>query len=74
MYTAKHQLPLPKASLVAQMVKNLPALWETWIRSLGWGDPLEEGMATHSSIIARRILKDRGARRAIVYGVAKSQT
>ena len=56
------------------MVKNLPALWETWIRSLGWGDPLEEGMATHSSIIARRILKDSGARRAIVYGVAKSQT
>ena len=43
------------ASLVAQVVKNLPALWETWVRSLGWKDPLEEGMATHSSILARRI-------------------
>ena len=39
------------ASLVAQMVKNLPAMWETWVRSLGWEDPLE-GMATHSSILA----------------------
>ena len=37
------------------MVKNLPALWETWVRSLGWEDPLEEGMATHSSILAWRI-------------------
>ena len=49
------------ASLVAQMVKNLPAIQETWIRSLGWEDPLEEGMATHSSILAWRIPKDRGA-------------
>ena len=39
------------ASLVAQMVKNPPATWETWVRSLGWQDPLEEGMATHSSIL-----------------------
>ena len=39
-------------SLVAQMVKNLPAMRETWVRSLGWKDPLEEGMATHSSILA----------------------
>jgi len=39
------------ASLVAQAVKNLPAMWETWIRSLGWKDPLEEGMVTHSSIL-----------------------
>ena len=37
------------ASLVAQLVKNLPAMWETWIRSLGWEDPLEKGKATHSS-------------------------
>ena len=37
------------------MVKNLPAIWETWIRSLGWEDPLEEGVATHSSILAWRI-------------------
>ena len=43
------------ASLVAQLVKNLPAMWETWVRSLGWEDPLEEGMATDSSILAWRI-------------------
>ena len=42
------------ASLVAQTVKNLPAMWETWVRFLGWEDPLEEGMATHSSILAYR--------------------
>ena len=40
------------ASLIAQMVKNPPAMWETWVRSLGWEDPPEEGMATHSSILA----------------------
>ena len=43
------------ASLVAQLVKNLPAMWEIWIQFLGWGDPLEESMATHSSILAWRI-------------------
>ena len=43
------------ASLVAQTVKNLPAMWETWVRSLGWEDPLEKGMATHSSILAWKI-------------------
>ena len=42
--------------LVAQMGKNPPAMWETWVRSLGWEEPLEEGMATHSSILAWRIL------------------
>ena len=42
-------------SLVAQLVKNLPAMWETWISSLGWEDPLKMGMATHSSILAWRI-------------------
>jgi len=42
--------------LVAQLVKNLPAMQETWVRSLGWEDPLEEGLATHSSILAWRIL------------------
>ena len=42
----------PRASLVAQMVKNLPAMQETWVLSLGWKDPLEEGMATHPSILA----------------------
>ena len=40
------------ASLVAQPVKNLPAMWEIWVQSLGWKDPLEEGRATHSSILA----------------------
>ena len=49
------------ASLVAQMVKNLPAKRETWVQSLGWEDPLEKGMATHSSILTWRILMDRGA-------------
>ena len=43
------------ASLVAQLVKNLPTMWETWVRSLSWEDPLEKGMATHSSILAWRI-------------------
>ena len=43
------------ASLAAQMVKNLPALQKTWVRSLDWEDPLEEGMTTHSSILAWRI-------------------
>ena len=62
------------ASLVAQMVKNLPAMWETWAQSLGWEDSLEEGMATHSNILAWRIPMDKGAWRAIVLGVAKSQT
>ena len=49
------------ASLVAQMVQNPSAMWETWVLSLGWEDPLEEGMATHSSILAWRIPMDRGA-------------
>ena len=40
------------ASLVAQLVKNLPAMRETWVQSLGWEDPLEKGKATHSSILA----------------------
>ena len=41
------------------MVKNLPAIWETWVRSLRWKDPVEEGMATHSSILAWRVPMDR---------------
>jgi len=44
-----------RASLVAHLVKNLPVMWETWVQSLGWEDPLEKGMATHSSILACRI-------------------
>jgi len=43
------------ASLVTQLVKNPPAVCETWVRSLGWEDPLEKGAATHSSILAWRI-------------------
>ena len=62
------------ASLVAQGGKNLPAVWETWVWSLGWEDPLEEGMAAHSSILAWTIPMDRGIWRAPVHGVAKSQT
>ena len=61
-------------SLVAQLVKNLTAMWETWVLSLGWEDPLEESMATHSSILSWRIPMDRGAWWATVHGVAKSQT
>ena len=61
-----------RASLVVQMVKNPLAMWETWVRSLGWEDPLEEGMATQSSILARRI--PRGAWQATVHGVAESDT
>ena len=58
--------------LVAQKVKNLPAMQETWIRSLCWEDALEEGMATHSSILTWRIFMDRGAWWATVHGVTKS--
>ena len=53
------------------MVKNLPAMQETWVRSLEWEDPLEKGMPTHSSILAWRISRHRGAWRATVYGVAR---
>ena len=56
------------------MVKNLLAVWETWVPSLGWEDSLEAGMATYSSILAWRIPMDRGAWRATAHGVAKSQT
>ena len=62
------------ASLVDQLVKNLPVMKDTWVRSLGWEDPLEEGMAIHSSILAWRIPMDRGAWWDTVHGVSKSQT
>ena len=62
------------ASLVVQMVKKLPAMGETWVQSLGWEDTLEEGMATHSSILAWRIPMDRGTWRATVHGVTKGGT
>ena len=63
-----------RASLVAQIVKNLPSMLENWVQSLSWEDPLEEGIATHYSILAWRIPMNRGAWWAIVHGVAKSQT
>ena len=57
-----------RASLVAQLVKNPPEMWETWVPSLGWEDPLENGKPTHSSILVWRIPW------TVVHGVAKSQT
>ena len=54
-YTDDITLMAEKASLVAQMVKRLPAMWETWVQSLGWEDPLEKEMATHSSTLAWKI-------------------
>ena len=62
------------ASVVAQMLKHPLALQETWVPSLGWEDSLEEGMATHSSILAWRIPMGRGAWLATVHEVSKSQT
>ena len=59
---------------MVQMVKNLPAMQETWVRSLDWEDPLEEVMATHSSILAWRIPMDRRAWWATVHEVAESWT
>ena len=59
---------LEKSSLVAQLVKNPPAVWETRVRSLGLDDPLKKGMATHSSILVRRIPW------SIVHGVAELDT
>ena len=56
------------ASFVAQLIKNPPAMQETWVLSLGWENPLEKGKATHSSILAWRIPW------TTVHGVAKSQT
>jgi len=53
------------------MVKNPPAIRETWVQSLGWEDPLEEGMATHSSILAWRNPMDKGSQRATVHGVER---
>ena len=60
-----------RASLVAQMVKNPPAMRETWVQFLGWEDPLEEGMTIHSSILAWRIPMDRGTSWATVHGDCK---
>ena len=56
---------------MAQLVKNPPAKRETWVQSLGWEDPLEKGMANHSSIPAWRTPIDREAWQAAVYGVTE---
>ena len=56
------------------MVKNPPAMEENWVQSLGWEDPLEEGMVTHSSILGWRIPMDRGAWQTAVHGVAELDT
>ena len=61
-------------SLVAQMVKNPLVMWETWVPSLGWKDPLKKGMTTHSSILALRSPMARGVWQATVHGVAKNWT
>ena len=64
----------PVIEMLAQIVKNLPTMWKTWVQSLGWEDLPEKGMATHSSIFAWRIPIDRGASRATVLGLTNSQT
>ena len=63
------------ASLVAQMVKNLPAMQETWVRCLGGEDPLEKGMATHSSVLARRIpwTEEPGGVRRVLEGIGEDR-
>ena len=69
-----HPLQCSWASLVTRLVKNPPAMRETWVQSLSWEDPLKEGLAAHSSVLAWRIPMDRGAWWAIVHGIAKSRT
>ena len=59
-------------SLAAQTAKNPPAMWEAWVWSLGWEDPLEESMVTHSTILARRIPMDRGAWQSTPWGHKES--
>ena len=56
------------------MLKNLPVMQEAWVQSLGWKDPLEDGMATDSNILTWRITMGRGAWWVTVYRVTKSQT
>ena len=61
-----------RGSLVIHIVENLPAMWESWVRSLGWEDPLELETATHSSILALKIPWTEGPGGATIHGVAKS--
>ena len=69
-----HLAPITWASLVAQMVKSLPAVRETWVQSLGWEDPLEKAMATQSNILALKITWMEEPGRLQSMGVTKSQT
>ena len=59
---------------MAQLVKSLPEMQATWVQTLGWEDPMEESMATDSSILSWRVLMNVGARQAAVCGVTESQT
>ena len=56
---------------MAQLVKNLPVMWESWVQSLGWEDPLERGLAIHSSILAWRIIQSLDC---IIHGIIQSHT
>ena len=71
-----YPLQYSRASLAAQLVKNLPVMQKTWVRPLGWEDPLEEGMATHSSILAWRIpmTEELAVPWGAAHGTAKCQT
>ena len=66
-----YSLQYSRAPLVAQMVKNLPAMWETWVGSLGWGGPLEEGMENPLQYSGLENPMDRGAWGATVHGVQR---
>ena len=66
-------LAVSRASFVAQMVKNPPAMKETWIQLLGWEDTLEKDMETHFSILTWRIAMDRGVWLATIHWVANSR-
>ena len=59
---------------MAQMIKNLPSMWETWVRPLGWEDPLEEEMATYSSVLAWRIPRTQEPGRLQSMGCKESDT
>ena len=67
-----YQLQYSWTPLVAQMVKNLPTVWEAWVQSLGWEDSLEQSIATHSSTLVYRIPMDSGTWRGTVHGVTKN--
>ena len=65
---------IARLPFMAQLIKNLSAMQETWVQPLGWEDPLEEDMVIHFGILDWRVPRDRGAWRATVHRVAQSQT